>query len=60
MKRNERVSLKVNASHLSISGISDPGCLRTENEDTIFLDESGHFMLLADGMGGHERGAEAS
>lgn len=60
MKRNERVSIQVEKPHLTICGVSDPGMKRAENEDTIFVDGDGHFMLLADGMGGHERGAEAS
>jgi serine/threonine protein phosphatase PrpC len=60
MKPDERIHLQVKASHITISGISDPGRLRPDNQDSIFLDESGHFMLLADGMGGHERGSEAS
>ena len=55
-----RTHLQVKTSDIVASGISDIGCERSENEDSIFLDESGHFVLLADGMGGHERGAEAS
>lgn len=60
MKTVERVHLRVKTPHLQASGISDPGRSRADNQDYIFIDESGHFMLLADGMGGHERGAEAS
>jgi protein phosphatase len=60
MRSNERISFQVKAPHLMGSGISDPGLLRSKNEDAICLDKDGHFMLLADGMGGHERGAEAS
>lgn len=47
-------------AYIDASGVSDPGRLRSENQDTIYLDKEGHFVLLADGMGGHERGAEAS
>jgi protein phosphatase len=36
------------------------GRIRSENEDFIFLREDGRLALLADGMGGHEHGAEAS
>lgn len=60
MKRNERVTIQFEAPHLTICAVSDPGRKRSENEDSIFVDGEGHFMLLADGMGGHERGAEAS
>ncbi|MEW6672885.1 MAG: protein phosphatase 2C domain-containing protein [Thermodesulfobacteriota bacterium] len=60
MKTTERVHLKVKTPHIHASGISDPGRSRADNQDYIFIDASGHFMLLADGMGGHERGAEAS
>jgi protein phosphatase len=60
MGADQRLQLQVKSPHLEIRGISDPGRLRTENEDTIYLDQDGQFILLADGMGGHERGAEAS
>ena len=60
MKSDQRIYLKVKASHIVACGISDPGRLRDDNEDSIFIDEDGHFLLLADGMGGHERGGEAS
>jgi len=60
MKTSERVHMRVTTPLVQASGISDPGRSRADNQDYIFIDESGHFMLLADGMGGHERGAEAS
>lgn len=60
MKSDERIHLQVKAPHIIGTGISDPGLMRSENEDSVYLDKDGHFMLLADGMGGHERGAEAS
>ena len=55
-----RVHIKVDGQYIVASGVSDMGSVRDENQDTIYLDEEGHFVLLADGMGGHERGAEAS
>ena len=60
MASTKRVHLQVESSQVIASGISDPGCVRPENEDSIWLDKAGNFVLLADGMGGHERGAEAS
>lgn len=52
--------LQVNGDTLEAVGISDVGKKRKENEDAFWIDESGLIMLLADGMGGHENGAEAS
>ncbi|MFC1840263.1 PP2C family protein-serine/threonine phosphatase [Thermodesulfobacteriota bacterium] len=60
MDPDKRVHIQVNSDHLVASGISDTGSIRTENQDSIYLDKGGNFVLLADGMGGHERGAEAS
>jgi protein phosphatase len=60
MNLSERVHLQIKTPVVIASGISDPGLVRSENEDTICLDKEGHFILLADGMGGHEKGAEAS
>ncbi|MEW5735569.1 MAG: protein phosphatase 2C domain-containing protein [Thermodesulfobacteriota bacterium] len=50
----------VTTPELTACGISDPGKLRARNEDSIYLEPQGRFFVLADGMGGHERGAEAS
>ena len=60
MKKNQRITFTVEAPQAAACGVSDPGRLRPENEDSIFLEKKGNFMLLADGMGGHERGGEAS
>jgi protein phosphatase len=60
MDSSERIHLQVKGDQIIASGISDTGIVRSENQDSIYLDERGHFLLLADGMGGHERGAEAS
>ncbi len=60
MNSEPRVHLQIKSSTIEATGISDAGCIRPENEDTIFLDKDGQFVLLADGMGGHERGEEAS
>lgn len=60
MNDSGRSKVFVKSDFMVACGISDPGRHRAENEDSIFLDENGKFLLLADGMGGHERGAEAS
>lgn len=52
--------LRIAGARLAASGVSDPGRQRQANEDSIFLNEEGACVLLADGMGGHERGGEAS
>ncbi|MBT3312734.1 MAG: serine/threonine-protein phosphatase [Desulfobacterales bacterium] len=56
----EKKTIKVETSSIAACGISDPGRVRSENEDSISLHEDGFCLLLADGMGGHERGSEAS
>lgn len=60
MNSDSRIHIQVETPVIAATGISDTGRVRSENEDAIFLDEAGNFLLLADGMGGHERGAEAS
>ena len=60
MESNGRTHLTVKLENIEACGISDRGRERSENEDAIFVDSEGKFLLLADGMGGHERGAEAS
>jgi len=42
------------------SGLTDPGLLRTVNQDAYYIDPSGRFFIVADGMGGHAGGQEAS
>ena len=42
-------------------GITDTGVVRTANQDNYFIDdELGRFFIVADGMGGHAGGQEAS
>lgn len=42
-------------------GLTDTGVVRTANQDSYFVDdESGRFFIVADGMGGHAGGQEAS
>src|SRR6478672_1066798 len=43
------------------TGLTDPGLLRTVNQDNYYIDEpKGRFFIVADGMGGHAGGQEAS
>lgn len=42
------------------SGLTDPGLLRSSNQDAYFIDSLGRFFIVADGMGGHAGGQEAS
>ena len=60
MSLNQTKRIQVRSDLMHAAGVSDPGRMRSGNEDAIYLDDAGTFVLLADGMGGHERGAEAS
>ena len=42
-------------------GLTDTGVVRTANQDNYFVDDKlGRFFIVADGMGGHAGGQEAS
>jgi len=60
MEPDHRIQVEIATPHMVACGISDPGRINLDNQDAILIDKDGNFMLLADGMGGHERGAEAS
>jgi protein phosphatase len=43
-----------------VTGVSDRGCVRAENQDAWQADESLGLVVVADGMGGGPAGAEAA
>jgi PPM family protein phosphatase len=45
---------------LNFTGFSDPGLIRSSNQDAYHIDPDGRFFIVADGMGGHAGGEEAS
>lgn len=44
----------------AFAGLTDPGLVRPYNQDHHYIDPEGRFFILADGMGGHAGGEEAS
>jgi PPM family protein phosphatase len=45
---------------ISFKGHTDPGLIRSSNQDAHYMDPQGRFFIVADGMGGHAGGEEAS
>lgn len=41
-------------------GLTDTGLIRAANQDSHYVDPEGRFFILADGMGGHAGGEQAS
>ena len=42
------------------TGRTDPGVVRSTNQDDFYIDPEGRFFIVADGMGGHAGGQEVS
>jgi PPM family protein phosphatase len=42
------------------TGMTDPGMVRSTNQDAYHIDPDGRFFIVSDGMGGHAGGQEAS
>ena len=47
-------------NNLMFAGLSDTGKLRATNQDSYYLSPAGDLFIVADGMGGHAGGQEAS
>jgi len=45
---------------LEISSSTDPGMVRSHNEDSVAADAANGLVVLADGMGGYNAGEVAS
>lgn len=45
---------------INSTGATDPGLIRSSNQDAYYIDPEGRFFIVADGMGGHAGGEEAS
>jgi len=48
------------ADALEIASATDPGMVRSHNEDSIASDAAKGLVVLADGMGGYNAGEVAS
>ena len=48
------------SDHFQAAGLTNPGQLRENNEDSFLIDANAGLLVVADGMGGHQSGELAS
>ena len=53
-------AVTIRAGSLSAAGGTDPGRIRAENEDRLYIDVDRGIFLVADGVGGHAYGEVAA
>lgn len=60
VKLGQQVEVKVLNQELEMVSLTDPGIVRSHNEDSVYVDKSVSLLILADGMGGYNAGEVAS